>query len=254
MIEKYEKEIHNYEKYIDGQWACEIDRISGMKIAVEVLKDMVKELQQLKSSLPTQQDKVVVPEFIKSTMEQYGSLQEMLTEEYYSDCTDEIDDDTVECWIDDNFDLLCRAWLNKSDNKLKLQFPQAIVDWLGTPLEDDHDELLSYIMRYYWNEDSAYDDTIPSEVGEYLAESLSNVVKLLRAVEGEPYTAAKEPLYYVRVGELAFVDWEDSMLAKMTTMDSPGWVNEANHFTTKDGADNIARIVGGEVVPVEEDE
>lgn len=81
----------------------------------------------------------------------------------------------------------------------ELQFPQSVVDWLETPTEEDHDELLSYIMRYCWNEDSAYDDTIPSEVGEYLAESLSNVVKLLRAVEGESYTVVKEPLYYVPV-------------------------------------------------------
>ena len=37
------------------------------------------------------------------------------------------------------------------------------------------------------------------EVGEYLAESLSNVVKLLRAMEGESYTVEKEQLYTMPV-------------------------------------------------------
>ena len=55
---------------------------------------------------------VEVPKFIKNTMQQYNSLQEMLTEEYYSDNTSEKDSDAVFCWIDTNFDLLCRAWLD----------------------------------------------------------------------------------------------------------------------------------------------
>ncbi|WP_348922050.1 DUF3850 domain-containing protein [Enterococcus rotai] len=64
LIDKYKKEIHNYGKYIEGQWACGIDRVSGMKIEVELLKRVVKDLEQLKSSLPTRQDKVEVPEFV----------------------------------------------------------------------------------------------------------------------------------------------------------------------------------------------
>lgn len=48
-------------KYIKGEWACEADRISGMKIAVDVLRKVVKDLQLLKSSLPTQQGEVAVP-------------------------------------------------------------------------------------------------------------------------------------------------------------------------------------------------
>lgn len=81
----------------------------------------------------------------------------------------------------------------------ELKFPQSIVDWLGEPLEMDHEDLMACIMQYYWNEDSAYDNTFSSEVGEYLAESLSNVVKLLRAMEGEPYTVVKKPLYFWRL-------------------------------------------------------
>jgi uncharacterized phage protein (TIGR01671 family) len=89
----------------------------------------------------------------------------------------------------------------------ELQFPQSVVDWLDTPTEEEHDELLSYVMQYYWNEDSAYDDTIPSEVGEYLAESLSNVVKLLRAMEGESYTVEKEPkVHDIKINPIFLAD------------------------------------------------
>lgn len=34
---------------------------------------------------------------------------------------------------------------------------------------------------------------------------------------------------------------------------SLGWMDHAHKITTKDGAENIAKIIGGEVVPVEEE-
>lgn len=53
LINEYKKQIENNMKYIKGEWACEADRISEMKVAVDVLRKVVKDLQLLKSSLPT---------------------------------------------------------------------------------------------------------------------------------------------------------------------------------------------------------
>ena len=78
-----------------------------MSECYKLINSIVKDLLEMQSN----HEPVEVPEFIKNVMQQYNSLQEMLTEEYYSNDTSEIDQDAVFCWIDENFDLLCRAWL-----------------------------------------------------------------------------------------------------------------------------------------------
>lgn len=72
--------------------------------------NVIQDLEQLRTIEYSR--KVKIPKFIANTMGLYGSLQEMLTEEYYSRSTEEIDDDNVFCWIDDNFNALCDACLN----------------------------------------------------------------------------------------------------------------------------------------------
>jgi hypothetical protein len=134
----------------------------------------------------------------------------------------------------------------------ELQFPQSVVDWLETPAKCDRDELLSYIMWYYWNEDSAYDDTISSEVGKYLVESLSNVVKLLRAVEGEPYTVIKEPLYWI------YDPIADQYLGYDRVREKVWWLKKRSSGARAELADAEITKIGEQyrtfAVPVEEEE
>lgn len=189
LINEYKKQIENNMKYIKGEWACEADRISGMKIAVDVLRKVVKDLNQLKSPLPTQQDKVVVPEYIKKTMAEYDSLQEMLTEEYYSDSTDEIDNDKVQCWIDDNFDLLCRAWLDMPKIDV-VKVPPMIDKYLN--FGNKAQKLASLVSNKYTMLDH---DVSNSEIKQWLREiSMDDLLSLANG-----YTVEKEQLYYVRL-------------------------------------------------------
>ncbi|MDA9472071.1 DUF1642 domain-containing protein [Enterococcus sp. 5H] len=67
------------------------------------------------------------------------------------------------------------------------------------------------------------------------------------------YTVKKEQLYYVKVGIMAFMDWDDSFVAKMCTTDSTGWENMAAQLSL-DKAEGVAVAIGGEAVPVEEKE
>jgi len=180
--------IEELEEYVESlnpvdTWSVKRDRVWADKSSLLYFVGKIK--QQLKSSLPTQQDKVVVPEFVAEWIEHCRecswSLRSAMLFENFGNFTDKR---KLKKWFLDGkgrHDIFARAWL-------------------------------------------------------------------------DGYTVEKEQLYIVKVGELAFVNWEDSMLAKMATMDSPGWVNEANHFTTKVRANEIAKIIGGEAVPVMEDE
>lgn len=56
--------------------------------------------------------KVVIPKFIAEAMQGYDSLEMMLGEEYYSNSSEEIGNDDIQWWIDENFETLCRAWLD----------------------------------------------------------------------------------------------------------------------------------------------
>lgn len=56
LINEYKKRIGNNMNYINGEWACEANRISEMKIAVDVLRKVVKDLHLIKSSLPTEEE------------------------------------------------------------------------------------------------------------------------------------------------------------------------------------------------------
>lgn len=120
---------------------------------------------------------VEVPEFIKNVMQKYKSLQDMLTEEYYSNDTSENDNDAVFCWIDTNFDLLCRAWLDGC-------------------------------------------------------------------------RVAKEPLYIVKVGAKYFQSWLNLTSITPVCMSN---MDDAWAFSKKDRANKVAKLIGGEVVPVEEE-
>lgn len=52
-----------------------------------------------------------VPDMVWYTLAKYNSLQEALTEEYYNNSSEEVDNDHIACWIDRHFDWYCQLWL-----------------------------------------------------------------------------------------------------------------------------------------------
>lgn len=54
-----------------------------------------------------------VPVGVMNTLKRHDSLQRALTEEYYNNSDEEIDDDSIADWIDKNFDHYCRLWLDE---------------------------------------------------------------------------------------------------------------------------------------------
>lgn len=164
-----------------------------------LIRAALSDMEQLKTSLPTQQDKVVVPEYIKNTMEQYDSLQEMLTEEYYSNSTDEIDNDKVQCWIDDNFDLLCRAWLDMPNTK-EVVVPELVGKYIDYARQCLDLNILT--VANYQN--------IKSNMGKLGADEISqwahkNPDDFIKAYQTGDYTVEKEPLYVVAMPFVGFL-------------------------------------------------
>lgn len=236
LIGAYEKTVEIANDCLTSSYNCKVDAEKQMAIKI------IENLKQLKSSLPTQQDKVAVPEFIKNTMEQYDSLQEMLTEEYYSNCTDEINDDKVQCWIGENFDLLCRAWLDLSDIN-DVVVPPMIDKYLN--VGNKAQKLASLVSNKYTMLDSDAD----SELKQWLRQI--SMDDLLSLVNG--YTVEKEQLYCVEVGNLVFVSWGSGGVSPtMITKQIMGWGSYVKKVE-KDKAEEIAEIIGGRTVPVEED-
>lgn len=152
---------------------------------------VIEDLQQLKSSLPTQPELVEVPEFV-------GELI---------------------CWVKKN---------NAVPSDVISDFYSLAVDEINLPNTLDLEKLSVYFTLACHR----FDFEKACIIG---------------------YTVKKEQLYYVKVGNLVFSGWEDSFIAKFTKTDSIGWTNYAHKIPTKDGAENIARIIGGEAVPVDQE-
>ncbi|WP_414734206.1 DUF1642 domain-containing protein [Carnobacterium maltaromaticum] len=76
----------------------------------------------------TEIKKVVIPKFVAEAMQGYDSLEMMLGEEYYSNSSEEIGNDDIQCWIDENFETLCRAWLDgyevKKEKLYRVELPE----------------------------------------------------------------------------------------------------------------------------------
>ncbi|BBM18362.1 hypothetical protein G15_2027 [Enterococcus avium] len=55
-----------------------------------------------------------VPIGVLQTLKRYESLQQALAEEsYFNNSSEEISDDSIANWIDNNFDHYCRLWLSE---------------------------------------------------------------------------------------------------------------------------------------------
>lgn len=56
--------------------------------------------------------KPVIPQFVANEIERYEDMLDMLSGEYFSNSSEEIDDDGLLVWIDENQDTFARAWLD----------------------------------------------------------------------------------------------------------------------------------------------
>ena len=85
----------------------------------------------------TEIKKVVIPKFVAEAMQGYDSLEMMLGEEYYSNSSEEIGNDDIQCWIDENFETLCRAWLDGYEvKKEKLYYVKLPVSIWNNHLDE----------------------------------------------------------------------------------------------------------------------
>lgn len=57
-------------------------------------------------------EKPVVPPFVADEIERYDCMLDMLSGEYFNNSQEEIDNDRLFLWIDENQDTLARAWLD----------------------------------------------------------------------------------------------------------------------------------------------
>lgn len=121
-IEKYDKLMSMY-KHPSMQYA--------LSLARNVNLDLLNDLDNLEYN-----HKVKLPQFIINTMYGYDNLHDMLTEEYFNDSTEEIDSDDVQCWIGENFDKLCYAWLHQNSYEVEEE-PKYYV-------------CVPYAGSYYW--------------------------------------------------------------------------------------------------------
>lgn len=93
-------------------WETEGESYTGYEAGIDFVKALIEEADQQLDEKMTEIKKVVIPQFVADVMSDYSDLRDMLTEEYYSNSTEEIDNDAVQCWIDGNFETLCKAWLD----------------------------------------------------------------------------------------------------------------------------------------------
>ncbi len=137
----------------------------------------------------------------------------------------------------------CMSLIEQIDEPEKPVVPQFVAEYLKMRKED-------YAIGGLG---AAITQALCSEIKPEIAKWMNNNVETFARAWLDGYTVEKEQLYYVKVGNLVFVDWEDSFVAKLATTDSLEWTNYAHKIPTKDGANNIAKIIGGEIVPVEEE-
>ncbi|WP_086348516.1 DUF1642 domain-containing protein [Candidatus Enterococcus clewellii] len=159
--EELQKKADKFDELSDAEWDEDdvilimtefhdeylVDSENSVEISIKYAHKIIELFQVgVAAEIKRQNKPVKLPGFIVATMKNYDSLQYMLTEEYYSDCdsSEEIFDDSVYCWIADNFDLLCRAWI--TGNYTTKQEPKYMVIFIES--EDDRQILFRKGKEY----------------------------------------------------------------------------------------------------------
>lgn len=106
--------------------------------------------------------------------------------------------------------------------------PQFVADYFS-----DYDgngiDLFDYILKYQWNEDAGYDDTLPRNVEDWIFKSDDNIVLALALSLGDlAYEVEQEPKYFVE-------DNNHTLLCKWESED--GWKVISTIESTEDEYD-----------------
>ncbi|MTD42483.1 DUF1642 domain-containing protein [Erwinia sp. CPCC 100877] len=207
-----------------------------MKVAVDVLKDVVKDLEQLKQSL--QETKPAD----SNDWDQF-ELEDVLSEFYQE--TLESDDVPVHEYACKIIDLVTPT---------PVVVPEFVAEWF----EENKNDLEFSIWEYFrfWED---HDDT--DDFFNWMGRSANKPTEtLIRMKDG--YTVEKEPKWIVRTdtGFLSFItyfyknSYEMKTSLKKYEMETSLEKKEAIEFKEEHIAKHIAEIIGGEVLPVEEEE
>lgn len=76
---------------------------------IDVYNDVILDIKELEEP---EQEKVVIPQFVANEIERYDNMLDMLSGEYFNSSFEEIDDDSLLIWIDENQETFARAWLD----------------------------------------------------------------------------------------------------------------------------------------------
>lgn len=74
--------------------------------------------------------KTIIPQFVANEIERYEDMLDMLSGEYFYRTSEEIDDDGLLVWIDENQDTFARAWLDgyevEEEKKYRVQLSKDL--------------------------------------------------------------------------------------------------------------------------------
>lgn len=211
LIEKY-KNIEKTNEYDPMESAFERGECAGeSRVAFEIVED----LKQLKSSLPTQQPITKNQALARLAEDLPINMFELSNKlDYINAGIIKTDKLVVDQFIAD--------WYKRHESDLEFGIWDYIHDYEG------HDKDSEFFKWFEYGENRPIETLIRMKVG---------------------YTVVKEPLYYVKVGDKYFQSWLNltSITPVCISNKSDAWV-----FSKKNQADDVAKIIGGIAVLVEE--
>lgn len=138
----------------------------------------------------------------------------------------------------------------------KVLIPKFVADWWECLT--DIDGLFDYILKYQWNENSAYDDFVPNDVLDWIFDNNDSFVLALRLITGElDYEVEKEKLYRVEIP----TDFDNNIKTyfkgfaeKSVTPEFAYIQKNALMFADFEKAKSVAYLITGNVREVEGEE
>jgi hypothetical protein len=172
LIDKLDEPEVLSQEWIDENKVARIDNLRKMTTS-----DVVT-VEKLQNLLVQKQDKPIIPKFVANEIERYEDMLDMLSGEYFYRTSEEIDDDGLLVWIDENQETFARAWLDgyevekekryyivdKTNNSTLMTF--ELSDVVG-------EEVIEFVYGYSENETIHFNSKEKAElVAHFVGESL----------------------------------------------------------------------------------
>jgi hypothetical protein len=172
LIDKLDEPEVLSQEWIDENKVARIDNLRKMTTS-----DVVT-VEKLQNLLVQKQDKPIIPKFVANEIERYEDMLDMLSGEYFYRTSEEIDDDGLLVWIDENQETFARAWLDgyevekekryyivdKTNNSTLMTF--ELSDVVG-------EEIIEFVYGYSENETIHFNSKEKAElVAHFVGESL----------------------------------------------------------------------------------